>query len=383
MNNEEKKKALDAALVQIEKAYGKGSVMKLGDSSANMNIETVPTGSLSLDLALGLGGVPRGRIIEVYGPESSGKTTVALHMVAEVQKRGGIAGFIDAEHALDPVYARNIGVDIDNLYISQPDNGEQALEITETMVRSGAIDIVIVDSVAALVPKAEIDGDMDELQVGLHARLMSKAMRKLTGVIDKSNCVVVFINQLREKVGVMFGNPETTTGGRALKFYASVRMDVRRVESIKQNGEIVGNHTRVKVVKNKVAPPFREAEFDIMFGQGISREGDVLDLGVKVGAIAKSGSWYSYEGEKIGQGRENAKIFLKEHPDIMKKVEDQVRTFYGLPTDVLADAPESEAAGDRNSSARGTAGKNAADAGKSTAAKQAGDNLSAAADPKA
>ena len=382
-NRDEKITALNNAVAAIEKSFGKGSVMKLGDASAHINVEAIPTGSISLDVALGVGGIPRGRIIEIYGPESSGKTTVALHMIAEAQKRDGIAGFIDAEHALDPQYAKRIGVDIDNLYISQPDHGEQALEIAETMIRSGALDIVVIDSVAALVPKAEIDGDMDELQVGLHARLMSKAMRKLTGVIDKSNCVVVFINQLREKVGVMFGNPETTTGGRALKFYASVRMDVRRVESIKQNGEIVGNHTRVKVVKNKVAPPFREAEFDIMFGQGISREGDVLDLGVKVGAIAKSGSWYSYEGEKIGQGRENAKIFLKEHPDIMKKVEDQVRTFYGLPTDVLADAPESEAAGDRNSSARGTAGKNAADAGKSTAAKQAGDNLSAAADPKA
>ena len=381
-SREEKMTALNNAVAAIEKNFGKGSVMKLGDAS-NIQVDTIPTGSISLDVALGVGGIPRGRIIEIYGPESSGKTTVALHMIAEAQKRDGIAGFIDAEHALDPQYAKRIGVDIDNLYISQPDHGEQALEIAETMIRSGALDIVIIDSVAALVPKAEIDGDMDELQVGLHARLMSKAMRKLTGVIDKSNCVVVFINQLREKVGVMFGNPETTTGGRALKFYASVRMDVRRVESIKQNGEIVGNHTRVKVVKNKVAPPFREAEFDIMFGQGISREGDVLDLGVKVGAIAKSGSWYSYEGEKIGQGRENAKIFLKEHPDIMKKVENQVRTFYGLPTDVLADAPESEAAGDRNSSARGTAGKNAADAGKSTAAKQAGDNPSAAADPKA
>ena len=381
-SREEKMTALNNAVAAIEKNFGKGSVMKLGDAS-NIQVDTIPTGSISLDVALGVGGIPRGRIIEIYGPESSGKTTVALHMIAEAQKRDGIAGFIDAEHALDPQYAKRIGVDIDNLYISQPDHGEQALEIAETMIRSGALDIVIIDSVAALVPKAEIDGDMDELQVGLHARLMSKAMRKLTGVIDKSNCVVVFINQLREKVGVMFGNPETTTGGRALKFYASVRMDVRRVESIKQNGEIVGNHTRVKVVKNKVAPPFREAEFDIMFGQGISREGDVLDLGVKVGAIAKSGSWYSYEGEKIGQGRENAKIFLKEHPDIMKKVENQVRTFYGLPTDVLADAPESEAAGDRNSSARGTAGKNAADAGKSTDAKQAGDNLSAAADPKA
>ena len=341
-SREEKMTALNNAVAAIEKNFGKGSVMKLRDASANINVEATPTGSISLDVALGVGGIPRGRIIEIYGPESSGKTTVALHMIAEAQKRGGIAGFIDAEHALDPQYAKKIGVDIDNLYISQPDHGEQALEIAETMIRSGALDIVIIDSVAALVPKAEIDGDMDDLQVGLHARLMSKAMRKLTGVIDKSNCVVVFINQLREKVGVMFGNPETTTGGRALKFYASVRMDVRRVEAIKQNGEIVGNHTRVKVVKNKVAPPFREAEFDIMFGQGISREGDVLDLGVKVGAVAKSGSWYSYEGEKIGQGRENAKIFLKEHPDIMKDVENKVRTYYGLPTDVLADAPEED-----------------------------------------
>lgn len=328
MAKEDKLKALDAAIAQIEKQYGKGSVMKLGDNSANMNVETVPTGSLSLDIALGLGGLPKGRIIEVYGPESSGKTTVALHCVAEVQKRGGIAGFIDAEHALDPVYARNIGVDIDNLYISQPDCGEQALEITETMVRSGAVDIVVVDSVAALVPKAEIDGDMGDSHVGLQARLMSQALRKLTAVISKSNCIVIFINQLREKVGVMFGNPETTTGGRALKFYSSVRLDVRRTESLKQAGEIVGNHVRVKVVKNKIAPPFREAEFDIMFGQGISREGDVLDLAVNAGIVNKSGAWYAYEEDKIGQGRENAKNYIHENPAFFDMLEAKVRDFY-------------------------------------------------------
>ena len=347
MSREDKITALNNAVAAIEKSYGRGSVMKLGDAGAKINVEAIPTGSISLDVALGVGGVPRGRIIEIYGPESSGKTTVALHMIAEAQKRDGIAGFIDAEHALDPQYAKRIGVDIDNLYISQPDHGEQALEIAETMIRSGALDIVIIDSVAALVPKAEIDGDMDDLQVGLHARLMSKAMRKLTGVIDKSNCVVVFINQLREKVGVMFGSPETTTGGRALKFYSSVRLDVRRVESIKQGGEIIGNHTRVKVVKNKVAPPFREAEFDIMFGQGISREGDILDLGVKVDAVKKSGAWYSYQGEKIGQGRENAKLFLREHPEVMQDVENKVRDFYNLPANKLtqentAKAPDEE-----------------------------------------
>ena len=328
--DENKQKALDVALAQIEKQFGKGSVMKLGDQSAHMNVETVPTGCLSLDIALGLGGIPRGRIVEIYGPESSGKTTVALHMVAEIQKRGGIAGFIDAEHALDPVYARNIGVDIDNLYISQPDNGEQALEIAETMVRSGAVDIIIVDSVAALVPKAEIDGDMGDSHVGLQARLMSQALRKLTGVISKSNCTVIFINQLREKVGVMFGNPETTTGGRALKFYSSIRMDVRRTESLKQGGEVIGNHTRVKVVKNKIAPPFREAEFDIMFGKGISREGDILDLAAGVNVVNKSGAWYAYNGEKIGQGRENTKIWLAQHPDIMEEIERKVRMEYGL-----------------------------------------------------
>lgn len=330
MNKDDKLKALDAALTQIEKAYGKGSVMKLGDTGTNMNIETIPTGSLSLDIALGLGGIPRGRVVEVYGPESSGKTTVALHMVAEVQKRGGIAGFIDAEHALDPVYAKNIGVDIDNLYISQPDNGEQALEITETMVRSGAIDIVIVDSVAALVPKAEIDGEMGDSHVGLQARLMSQALRKLTSVISKSNCIVIFINQLREKVGVMFGNPETTTGGRALKFYSSVRLDVRRIETLKQGGVAVGNRVRVKVVKNKIAPPFKEAEFDIMFGKGISREGDILDLAAAEDIIDKSGAWYAYNGNKIGQGRENAKNFLAANKELCEEVEQKVREKFGL-----------------------------------------------------
>lgn len=342
MAKEDKLKALDAAIAQIEKQYGKGSVMKLGENTANMNIETVPTGSLSLDIALGIGGLPKGRIIEVYGPESSGKTTVALHCIAEVQKRGGIAGFIDAEHALDPVYAKNIGVDIDNLYISQPDCGEQALEITETMVRSGAVDIIVVDSVAALVPKAEIDGDMGDSHVGLQARLMSQALRKLTGVISKSNCTVIFINQLREKVGVMFGNPETTTGGRALKFYSSVRLDVRRVESLKQAGEVIGNHVRVKIVKNKVAPPFKEAEFDIMFGQGISREGDLLDLAAKVDIINKSGAWYAYEGEKIGQGRENAKTYLRENPEFAAMIDQKVRDFYFAKDDEEVEAEAEE-----------------------------------------
>ncbi len=330
MEMDEKKRALEAALGQIEKQYGKGAVMRLGDPASQMNVETIPTGSLSLDLALGLGGIPKGRIIEIYGPESSGKTTVTLHMIAEVQKRGGIAGFIDAEHALDPVYAQNIGVDINNLYISQPDNGEQALEITETMVRSGAVDIVVVDSVAALVPKAEIDGDMGDSHMGLQARLMSQALRKLTAVISKSNCTVVFINQLREKLGVMFGNPETTTGGRALKFYASVRMDVRRVESLKSNGEVMGNRTRVKIVKNKVAPPFKEAEFDIMFGEGISYAGDVLDLAVNCDIINKSGAWFAYEGNKIGQGRENARQYLKDNPDVLEEIDKKVREKYGL-----------------------------------------------------
>lgn len=330
MASEDKKKALDAAISKLEKDFGKGTVMKLGDASAHVSVETIPTGSLSLDLALGLGGVPRGRVIEVYGPESSGKTTVSLHMIAEVQKRGGIAGFIDAEHALDPVYAKNIGVDIDELYISQPDSGDQALEIAETMVRSGAMDIIVIDSVAALVPRQEIEGDMGDSHVGLQARLMSQALRKLTPVISKSNCVVIFINQLREKVGVMFGNPETTTGGRALKFYSSVRMDVRRIETLKQNGEMVGNRTRVKIVKNKIAPPFKEAEFDIMFGKGISKEGDILDLAAGIDVINKSGAWYAYNGDKIGQGRENAKLYLSQHPEIMDEVEAKIREHYGL-----------------------------------------------------
>ncbi len=336
----EKLKALEAAIFKIEKDFGKGAIMKLGDRSANMNVETVPTGSLSLDLALGLGGLPKGRIIEVYGPESSGKTTVTLHMVAEVQKRGGIAGFIDAEHALDPVYARNIGVDIDNLYISQPDNGEQALEIAETMIRSGAIDIVIVDSVAALVPKSEIDGDMGDSHVGLQARLMSQALRKITGSIGKFNCTVVFINQLREKIGVTYGNPEVTTGGRALKFYSSIRLDVRRTEYIKQGGEIIGNRTRVKVVKNKVAPPFKEAEFDIMYGKGISMVGDVLDLASDINVVVKAGAWYSYAGSKIGQGRENAKQYLQENPEILAEVEQKVREHYGLGSPIPTAARE-------------------------------------------
>ena len=330
MANEDKKRALDAAISKLERDFGKGTVMKLGDAGANVAVETVPTGSLSLDIALGLGGVPKGRVIEVYGPESSGKTTVTLHMIAEVQKRGGIAGFIDAEHALDPVYAKNIGVDIDELYISQPDSGDQALEIAETMVRSGAMDIIVIDSVAALVPKQEIEGDMGDSHVGLQARLMSQALRKLTPVISKSNCVVVFINQLREKVGIMFGNPETTTGGRALKFYASVRMDVRRVETLKQNGEMVGNRTRIKIVKNKIAPPFKEAEFDIMFGKGISKEGDILDLAASINVISKSGAWYAYNGDKIGQGRENAKMYLSQHPEIMDEIEAKVRAHYEL-----------------------------------------------------
>lgn len=330
-NFEDKGKALEAALGHIEKQFGKGAVMKLGDNSRQMNVEVVPTGCLSLDVALGVGGVPKGRILEVYGPESSGKTTVALHMVAEVQKRGGIAGYIDAEHAMDPTYAKALGVDIDNLYISQPDNGEQALEIVETMVRCGAIDMVVVDSVAALVPKAEIEGEMGDSHVGLQARLMSQALRKLTGITNKSKCTVVFINQLREKIGVTYGNPETTTGGRALKFYASVRIDIRKTDVLKQGTELVGNRVKAKVAKNKVAPPFKVAEFDIVYGHGISKEGDILDLAADVNIINKSGSWYSYKETRIGQGRENAKQFLQEHPDVSLEVENAVREQYGLP----------------------------------------------------
>lgn len=351
-NNEDKKKALEAAIAKLEKDFGKGTVMRLGDPKAQVAVETVPTGALSLDIALGLGGVPKGRIVEIYGPESSGKTTVALHMIAEVQKRGGIAGFIDAEHALDPVYAGNIGVDIDELYISQPDSGDQALEITETMVRSGAMDIVVIDSVAALVPKQEIEGDMGDSHVGLQARLMSQALRKLTPVISKSNCVVIFINQLREKVGVMFGNPETTTGGRALKFYSSIRLDIRRTETLKQGGEMVGNHVRVKVVKNKIAPPFKEAEFDIMFGQGISREGDILDLAVKNEIVNKSGAWFAYNGIKIGQGRENAKIYLKNNPETMAEIEKLVREKYGFDGAAAADDEKEDKKTTKSSTAK-------------------------------
>ena len=339
---DERQKALDAAIGKIQKDYGQGAIMKLGDSISQMNIEAIPTGSLSLDIALGVGGIPKGRIIEIYGPESSGKTTVALHMVAQAQKLGGIAGFVDAEHALDPQYAKNLGVDIDNLYISQPDNGEQALEIAETMVRSGAMDIVIVDSVAALVPKAEIDGEMGDSHVGLQARLMSQALRKLAGAINKSKCIVVFINQLREKVGIMFGSPETTTGGRALKFYASVRMDVRRIETLKQSGEFIGNRTRIKVVKNKVAPPFKEAEFDIMYGKGISKEGDVLDLAVNEDIVVKSGAWYSYNDARLGNGRENVKNYLREHPELLNELEAKVRAKYGFASDFESPAVEEQ-----------------------------------------
>lgn len=378
--NEDKKKALDAAIAKLEKDFGKGAVMKLGDPSAQVAVETIPTGALSLDIALGLGGVPRGRVVEVYGPESSGKTTVALHMISEVQKRGGIAGFIDAEHALDPVYAKNIGVDIDELYISQPDSGDQALEIAETMVRSGAMDIIVIDSVAALVPRQEIEGDMGDSHVGLQARLMSQALRKLTPVISKSNCVVIFINQLREKVGVMFGNPETTTGGRALKFYASIRMDVRKIETLKQSGEMIGNRTRVKVVKNKIAPPFKEAEFDIMFGKGISREGDVLDLAVTLGLVNKSGSWFSYNGDKIGQGRENAKNYLKEHEEVMTALDTKIREHYNFDESspdgqekepVKEEKPAKKGRKAEKSAAKEDAGKDQ-DAGETTEAEDAG-----------
>ncbi len=323
----EKKKALEMALGQIEKQFGKGAVMKLGEN-ANMNVETIPTGAIGLDIALGAGGVPRGRIVEIFGPEASGKTTVALHIVAEAQKAGGEAAFIDAEHALDPVYAKKLGVDIDNLIVSQPDTGEQALEIAEALVRSGAIDVIIIDSVAALVPKAEIDGEMGDSHVGLQARLMSQALRKLAGVISKSKTTAVFINQLREKVGVMFGNPETTPGGRALKFYASVRLDVRRIESLKQGTDVIGNRTRVKVVKNKVAPPFKEAEFDIIYGQGISKEGSILDVAVNLDIVNKSGAWFSYNGQRIGQGRENVKQYLKDNPELTREIEAKIRENY-------------------------------------------------------
>ena len=347
----DKKKALDMAMHQIEKDFGKGSIMKLGEASAKMNIEVIPTGALSLDIALGVGGIPRGRVIEIYGPESSGKTTVALHMIAEAQKLGGYAAFIDAEHALDPVYARALGVDIDNLLISQPDNGEQALEIADALVRSGAIDIIVIDSVAALVPRAEIEGEMGDSHVGLQARLMSQALRKLTGLISKSKCATIFINQIREKVGVMFGNPETTTGGRALKFYSTVRLDVRRIDTLKNGNDMIGSRTRVKVVKNKVAPPFREAEFDIMFGKGISKEGDILDLAAGIDVVNKSGAWYAYEGEKIGQGRENAKQFLVDNPEICAEIEAKVRSHYGIgpdagTADVNAEQPGRESAGE-------------------------------------
>ena len=330
--NSEKRKALEMALSQIEKQFGKGSVMKLGDFTA-MNIEAIPTGALSLDIALGIGGIPRGRIIEVFGPESSGKTTLALHMIAEAQKMGGEAAFIDAEHALDPVYAKKLGVDIDNLIVSQPDTGEQALEIAEALVRSGALDIIVVDSVAALVPKAEIDGDMGDSHIGLQARLMSQALRKLAGAINKSKSVIVFINQLREKVGVMFGNPETTPGGRALKFYSSVRLEVRRAEQIKQGDSVVGNKTVIKVVKNKVAPPFKTANVDIMYGEGVSKEGELLDLASEIGVVEKSGAWYAYKGNKIGQGKENAKLYLKENKNIANEIEEQVREHYDIMVD--------------------------------------------------
>ncbi len=330
----DKKKALEAALAQIDRAFGKGSIMRLGENRA-IEVEAIPTGSLGLDIALGIGGLPKGRIIEIFGPESSGKTTLALHVVAEAQKRGGICAFVDAEHALDPIYAQKLGVDVDELLISQPDTGEQALEIADTLVRSGAIDVLVIDSVAALTPKAELEGEMGDSLPGLQARLMSQALRKLTASVSKSNCMVIFINQIRHKIGVMFGNPETTTGGNALKFYASVRLDIRRIGSIKDRDQVIGNHTRVKVVKNKVAPPFRQVEFDIMYGEGISRSGELLDLGVTAGIIEKSGSWYSYNSERIGQGRENAKRFLKENPDVAEEIEQAIRANAGIVADKI------------------------------------------------
>lgn len=351
---DDKEKALEAALAYIEKQYGKGAVMKLGDDKSRVNVEVIPTGCLSLDIALGVGGIPKGRIIEIYGPESSGKTTIALHMVAEVQKKGGIAGYIDAEHALDPVYAKNLGVDTANLYLSQPDDGEQALEIAETMVRSGAIDIVIVDSVAALVPRAEIQGEMGDSHMGLQARLMSQALRKITAFASKSNCTIIFINQLREKIGVTFGNPETTTGGRALKFYASVRIDIRRIDGIKVNNELVGNRTRAKIVKNKVAPPFKSTEFDIMYGQGISKEGDTLDLAVEINIVNKSGAWYTYGETRIGQGRENAKVYLKEHPDVLAEIDKKVRDYYSISEEAIKEAVEEDKAAEKAKKAKKT-----------------------------
>jgi recombination protein RecA len=342
----DKHKALDAALAHIEKHFGKGSIMRLGQNDKSIDVEAIPTGSLSLDIALGIGGLPRGRIIEIYGPESSGKTTLALHVIAEAQKRGGICGFVDAEHALDPVYARKLGVKVDDLLISQPDTGEQALEIADTLVRSGAIDVLVVDSVAALTPKAELDGEMGDSLPGLQARLMSQALRKLTASISKSRCMVVYINQIRMKIGIMFGNPETTTGGNALKFYASVRLDIRRIGQIKERDEAVGNQTRVKVVKNKVAPPFKQVEFDIMYGEGISRTGEIVDLGVKAGIIEKSGAWYSFDGQRIGQGRENTKSFLKEHPEMAETIEKAIRSNAGLIVDKMLAAPDGEAEGE-------------------------------------
>ncbi|MCR4440896.1 MAG: recombinase RecA [Peptococcaceae bacterium] len=326
----DKKKALEMALISIEKQFGKGSIMRLGESPAKLQVNVISTGVLSLDLALGVGGVPRGRVVEIYGPESSGKTTVALHIVAEAQRNGGVAAFIDAEHALDPVYARNLGVDIDNLLVSQPDTGEQALEIAEALVRSGAVDVIVIDSVAALVPRAEIEGEMGDAHVGLQARLMSQALRKLTGAISKSNTIAVFINQIREKVGVMFGNPETTPGGRALKFYASIRMEVRKIETLKQGSELVGSRTRVKIVKNKIAPPFKQADFDIMYGEGISREGSIIDMAAEQDIISKSGTWYSYNDTRLGQGKENARQYLKEHPEIAREIEEKVRSTFSF-----------------------------------------------------